>query len=585
MSHEHVISDEVLDKATRALLKGENWMVYNNSLYFIEPNEVEFFQTKEDAEEFCESNYSDHDCFCTLYVRSPEDLIKQVPYGESLSNYLNSTFTIHIQKNLDQLKNDLTRLGFSERLFSALEFYLKSSPQHFQLFERERSQKEKMCYELAFEKSLDTNEYRLADYKASLRIYPDIPDITIQGINAKELDKTMQTVDWSIDHHTENLFYENTKTQEGCELLDKIDGILKDINRLYEDEGMGKDAAERLMYKHWFGEPWEPNSFSLGHVRQQYEWNCHININQHGFQTKSETYTQLKAAALKDLEQVNKHLITEKNFVMNEKNYEYLADQLKKTGFGETLNNEIREKMMQQTPEFTINLQTTFGKDDVRATLHFKRSEQSDMVFFNKYHLQLKKENDEKGLQQAFYVNKGNTITLKEGYNLLDGRAVYKTLTNQQNEKYNAWLKLDLNKPSESGNYKMQYYHQNYGFDLEKTLAKYPIQELSNEKFKESLIKSLQKGNLQSATFLINGKEEKMYITPNLSFQSLNAYDSKMKKVSLSTLTQKKMPEQKQSQENKQELSEKPQEKKQNKIKNDDAGKSMRKQGRKQKVG
>ncbi len=92
MSHEQVISDEVFDKARLAVLKGENWMVYNRSLYFIEPDEVDFFKSKEDAEEFCQNNYNDHDCFCTLYIQSPEDLIKQIPYGEALSNYFEFRF-------------------------------------------------------------------------------------------------------------------------------------------------------------------------------------------------------------------------------------------------------------------------------------------------------------------------------------------------------------------------------------------------------------------------------------------------------------------------------------------------------------
>ncbi len=61
MNKDHVISDEVLDKVQVALFKGENWMVYNNSLYFIEPDRIDFFRTKDEAEEFCQNNYSDHD--------------------------------------------------------------------------------------------------------------------------------------------------------------------------------------------------------------------------------------------------------------------------------------------------------------------------------------------------------------------------------------------------------------------------------------------------------------------------------------------------------------------------------------------
>jgi hypothetical protein len=49
---EFVMSDEVLDKAKLALLKNENWMAYNNSLYFIESDDVNFFKTEEQLQDY-----------------------------------------------------------------------------------------------------------------------------------------------------------------------------------------------------------------------------------------------------------------------------------------------------------------------------------------------------------------------------------------------------------------------------------------------------------------------------------------------------------------------------------------------------
>ena len=42
MNNEHPISDEVLELAQLALNKGEHWMAYNNSLYFIDKSDVYF---------------------------------------------------------------------------------------------------------------------------------------------------------------------------------------------------------------------------------------------------------------------------------------------------------------------------------------------------------------------------------------------------------------------------------------------------------------------------------------------------------------------------------------------------------------
>jgi hypothetical protein len=91
-----------------------------------------------------------------------------------------------------------------------------------------------------------------------------------------------------------------------------------------------------------------------------------------------------------------------------------------------------------------------------------------------------------------------------------------------------------------NGNYEMKQYHTNYGFDLEKTLGHYPIKELTNSKYKESLMDSLHRGNLQKATFVgPDGKEEKLYIAPNITFGALNVYDQSKQRLPTETLVEK----------------------------------------------
>ena len=205
---------------------------------------------------------------------------------------------------------------------------------------------------------------------------------------------------------------------------------------------------------------------------------------------------------------------------MNETNYEYLKKQLMMTGFSETLNKELANKMSQGTGEFQLTQKNIYGKDTAVSTLHFKKGEGSDMYFFNRYQMQLLNDKMESKLAQTFPINKGSIITQKEGYNLLDGRAVHKTLTNKQNEKYKAWVQLDFKSTTQNGNYEMKKYHQNFGYDLDKVLAKYPIKELGKEESKQQLVRSLERGNLQVATFEIAGKEEKLFITPNVAFKN-----------------------------------------------------------------
>jgi hypothetical protein len=210
MENEHVMSEEVMDEIQRALSKNEYWMAYNSVRYFLGKDDVCFFDSGDEAEEFARNNISDHDSFRVIKVTSLEDALRQIPYGKALDNYLSSKEGEHLQQLSDT------------------------------------------------------------------------------------------------------------------------------------------------------------------------------------------------------------HLNTNKNFIMNDKNYEYLSEQLKRTGFGDTLNDDLRKQMQTQNAEFTLNLHKTYGNDNVSATLHFKRSNESDMYFFNRYDLELKKQNNENAIQQTFYPNRG--IILKEGY-------------------------------------------------------------------------------------------------------------------------------------------------------------------------
>lgn len=216
---------------------------------------------------------------------------------------------------------------------------------------------------------------------------------------------------------------------------------------------------------------------------------------------------------------------------MNEKNFEYLRDQVKYTGFGEGLESELKEKMQQQAPSFSLSHNAHYGADTATATLNFKKSDQSDMYFFNSYKVDLQKENSKESLEQTFYINKGSNITMKEAYNLMEGRAVNKDLTSKEGQVYNSWVQMDFKEADGNGNFKLNQYHQNYGYDLEAALSKHPIKELDTAKFKDDLMDSLKKGNVQSVTFMKDGKEVKHYIEANPQFKTINAYDGNLKRI------------------------------------------------------
>ncbi len=215
---------------------------------------------------------------------------------------------------------------------------------------------------------------------------------------------------------------------------------------------------------------------------------------------------------------------------MNEKNLDYLKSNVRNHGFGETLGPELEAQLLKGQAESTLAYKTEVNKREIEATLHFKKSDTTDMYFFNKYDTRLKNEKDET-LSQTFYINKGWGVTLKEAYNLLNGRAVHKELTNKDDQKYKAWIQLDFSTKDKNGNYERKQYHENYGYDLKEMLSYFQLKEMKSEVDMKTLIRSLEKGNVQMVTFQGPDKESKIFIEANPQYKNFNLYDNKMNRL------------------------------------------------------
>ncbi len=343
MNNENVIADEVMDLVNLALSKGENWLVYNQTLYFVDKNDIHFFKTKDEAKGFAESNVSDRDNYQLLYFTSLADIYKALPYGDRIES--------HLVNNPDA-----------------------------------------------------------------------------NGLHNKE----------------------------GNEFTDAL----------------------------------------IDHIETQ----------------QSVFNSQLKTN------------------VMNNENFQYLTDNLKYMGFGENLKTELEKNLNEGKPEFQLQYQAEINKKPFTATLNFRKSDSSDMYFFNNYHASLKKNNGEKA-EQTFYLNKGKGVTGKEAFNLLDGRAVQKDLVTKEGQPYKAWIQLDFENKDAKNNFEVKQYHENYGYDLKAAVEKFAVAEMKDPDKEKALMQSLQKGNVQSVTIEVNGESHKMFIEANPQFKKVDLYDNNMKLV------------------------------------------------------
>ena len=260
--------------------------------------------------------------------------------------------------------------------------------------------------------------------------------------------------------------------------------------------------------------------------------------------------------------QFNYEKLTIKNSIameMNMKNYDYLKNQVKFLGFGENLDNVLKEKIQTQEQEFTIPHQAKFGQDEVSSTLHFSKSKESEMYFFNGYDLALKQPGKEDVLNQSYYVGKENNYTLKERYNMLDGRAVFKELNKlvevgegdekklkASDQTYKAWKDLDFKQTDKLGNF----LPKTMFWDHIRVLEKYPIKELETPYDRSRLVASLAKGNVTKMTVIKDGEEIKGTMAANPRQQRFDFYDSNNQRVEVKQVEKQQAVKQEQGENN-----------------------------------
>ncbi|HWV72873.1 MAG TPA: hypothetical protein VN040_14190 [Pseudosphingobacterium sp.] len=229
---------------------------------------------------------------------------------------------------------------------------------------------------------------------------------------------------------------------------------------------------------------------------------------------------------------------------MSEKNEEMVQKQVFYTGFSEIHKDEVTEALKSEKNVAVLFHKQKINDDDVKATLYFRKSDKGNW-FFNSYDLAIAGKNGAEDMKQSFRIRYGNTYSLKESYNMMQGRSVNKTFlpavvtdntkTKEEKEQakpYLAWAYMDFKETDKHGNYLIK---KVFNHDLEKVLSQYPIKELDNASIRSSIIDSLKKGNIQAVTFVIGDKEERKYIQAAPRTPSLKVYNDKMVPERLST--------------------------------------------------
>jgi hypothetical protein len=154
-------------------------------------------------------------------------------------------------ENISALMGQLQSLGFENAGYSLLK-RISFKPENFILFQKMEKVKDKLSFQLFFEKDIKQGVYVLSYYDAILQKETPLIDAAINGINTADLEKSMMEIDWknAFDFVTKKQLDLEDKTSWEKEL--KVESVIEGLSELEKSED-GKVVAVGLKLKYWAG--------------------------------------------------------------------------------------------------------------------------------------------------------------------------------------------------------------------------------------------------------------------------------------------------------------------------------------------
>jgi hypothetical protein len=263
------------------------------------------------------------------------------------------------------------------------------------------------------------------------------------------------------------------------------------------------------------------------------------------------------------------NFLNKKNILMTEQEIMHAKKQYGKIGiadgFDESLTARMRNGEMEIQHHYEKKFTITAGKgedkkvvhqDEAKAVLHWKKLNDSNLYFLNKWDLTVKPDGKDKEVKMTFYVNDLKrmahviknpnqflkSFTFKSSVNYLCGRPVLNTYTNQNEKQFKAWDQAYPDHMLPNGKMKERTFHENYGpgCDLQKVASNYNMADLANTEYANRLYQSLERGNLQLENFVgKDGRQESLFITPNIQVGCLDVFTIDKEPVSLKSQVEK----------------------------------------------
>lgn len=154
------------------------------------------------------------------------------------------------EQNYNDLRDQLTNLKVPEKLFSQLDFYYSIGSPDFLLGQIVGREGALTYYELYYRTNGD-QECRLDRLNIRYRAPIEIPDLTINSVDTRDLDEQMTKLDWSYDHISDAMVAGEALTKKEEEQFQRYEEALDKLQKLTDQSEAGKEIGRALMYKHW----------------------------------------------------------------------------------------------------------------------------------------------------------------------------------------------------------------------------------------------------------------------------------------------------------------------------------------------
>lgn len=178
-----------------------------------------------------------------------------------------------------------------------------------------------------------------------------------------------------------------------------------------------------------------------------------------------------------------------------------LHKSLRDNGFEQAIP-ELDQQLKKGLAEFNISLPFYLDKEkSIEYQLHFRR-EADGTYEFDRYAAHLQHENDkDQNRSRTFRMVEGKGFNAAESRNLLEGRAVEKTVVDFEGNSTNTWVQLNFSERDSDHQFKLKRFPPEHGFTLDKLLDGMPFRELSNPVDKQALFTKLSNGEIAPVTY------------------------------------------------------------------------------------